>query len=108
MSLVSMQGCPTPPPPTLPGDRRGRCSKGTQLTTRPSRRSRLLRRRARPATDFGQVPGAAQAVLRWDLERWHGRGAALTLPDHAARPDRITSGSGDLLDPTRAWSARGE
>ena len=40
-----------------------------------------------------------------DLERWHGPGAVLELPDHAARPDRITSGSGDLLDTYSRFSS---
>eukprot|EP00964_Phaeocystis_antarctica_P014544 scaffold8023_cov30-Phaeocystis_antarctica.AAC.1 len=70
---------------------------------------RLLRRWARrPATDFEQVPGAAQAALRaTDLSRWHGPGAALKRPHHAARLDTITYGSGDLLDTYSRFSSTG-
>ena len=64
MSLVSMQGCPHPPTPHPP-----RRSPWALLERHATDYSPLATVEApsplgTPATDFGQVPGAAQAALR--------------------------------------------
>ena len=66
MSLVSMQGCPHPPTPHPP--RRSPWAllerHAPDYTPLATVEAPSPRRRARPATDFGQVPGATQAALR--------------------------------------------